>query len=86
MGKGGVRREKVRGGREAGMKQGEEERKRGSLAQVQGYHWQKSRHLPAASWRQQHSARRMLPCAATVGWCARLCLCVCVHSMDAAER
>lgn len=50
---------------------------RDMLARVQGYHWQKSRHLPAASWRQQHSARRMLPCATSVCWCARLCLCVC---------
>lgn len=87
---------KVRDGREGGMKQGEEERKperrgtvkrkTGSLAQVQGYHWQKPRHLPAASWRQKHSARRMLPCAACVGWCVRLCLCICVHSMNAAEQ
>lgn len=65
---------------------GDRERKRGRLAHVQGYHWQKSRHLPAASWRQQHSARRMLPCAASVGaGVFRLGLCVCVHSVDAAE-
>lgn len=53
-----------------------EHRERGMLAHVQGYHWQKSRHLPAASWRQQHSDRRMLPRAASVCWCAHLCLCV----------
>lgn len=49
-------------GRGGYTRRGEEEgedRQRGSLALAQGYHWQKSSHLPAASPRQQHSARRM---------------------------
>lgn len=73
---------KVRGGREGGRTQGEKEdgrteRKRDSLAQFQGYHWQPSSHLPAASLKQQHMARRMLPCAASAG-----CLLFCGHALE----